>query len=183
MAKLISKTYAGALFELAVEENKIDERLKEAEAILKLFEEDKDFIKFMNHPQIDKSEKIKLIESAFAGNASEDITGFIKVIVEKDRFGSVTDIFKEFIHQIQEYKGVGQAFVSTPLPLDEIQKSELKDKLLATTGYKEIDLICTIDESLIGGMVIRIGDRVVDSSIKRQLYNLKSQLKNVQIKN
>lgn len=183
MAKLISKTYAGALFELAVEEQKIDERLNEAIAVLKIFQEDEDFIKFMNHPQIDKEEKLKLIDSAFSGNASDDITGFIKIIVEKDRFGNICDIFKEFIHQIQEYKGVGEAFVSTPLPLDEIQKSELKDKLLSTTGYKEIELHCTIDESLIGGMVIRIGDRVVDSSIKRQLYNLKTQLKNIQIKN
>ena len=183
MAKLISKTYAGALFELAVEENKEDELVKEATAILKIFEEDVNFMKFMNHPQIDKEEKMKLIDSAFSGNASDDITGFIKVIVAKDRFGQITDIFKEFIHEIREYKGIGEAYVTTPMPLSEIQKSELTDKILATTSYKEIELKCAIDESLIGGMVVRIGDRIVDSSIKRQLVNLKAQLKNIQIKN
>lgn len=182
MAKLISKTYAGALFELAVEENKVDELVAQAIAILKIFEDDKDFMKFMNHPQIDKEEKIKLIDSAFSKNASDEITGFIKVIVEKDRFGQIVDIFKEFVHEIREYKGIGEAYVSTPMPLTEIQKSDIKDKLLATTGYKEIDLKCSIDESLIGGMVIRIGDRIVDSSIKRQLVNLKTELKNIQIK-
>lgn len=183
MAKLISKTYANALFELAVEGNTVDEIYEEITALKDLFSESSEFISFMNHPQIDKEEKISLIDKAFKGNASDDVTGFIKVIVEKDRFSYINEIFDSFVHEIKEYKGIGEASVITPMPLTEIQKSELRDKLLKTTNYKEIELDCKIDETLIGGMVIRIGDRVVDSSIKRQLFNLKSQLKNIQISN
>ena len=181
MAKLISKTYADALFELAVEENKVDVLFDEIVALKKLFAESGDFISFMNHPQIDKEEKLALIDKAFKGNASDEVTGFVKVIVDKDRFTQIDAILDSFLHEIKEYKGIGEATVITPMPMTEIQKSNLKDKLLKTTSYKEIILDCQIDESLIGGMVVRIGDRVVDSSVKRQLFNLKSQLKNVQI--
>jgi F-type H+-transporting ATPase subunit delta len=65
--------------------------------------------------------------------------------------------------------------------LSEIQKKLVEEKLIETTSYKEMEMNFTIDESLIGGLVIRIGDKVVDSSVKSKLSELTKHLMNIQL--
>ena len=86
-----------------------------------------------------------------------------------------------FIAQVKEYKKIGTADVTSAVELSSAQKTQVKEKLLATTRYVEFEMNYNVDPSLIGGMIIRIGDRVVDSSIKTQLYELKKELLNVQL--
>ena len=90
-------------------------------------------------------------------------------------------ILDYFIQAVREYKKIGTAFVASAVALRDEQKAALKAKLLETTPYVEFEMEYTVDPSLIGGMVIRIGDRVVDSSIKTQLYELKKQLLTVRL--
>ena len=73
------------------------------------------------------------------------------------------------------------AYVSTPKPLDLEGKSRVRDKLLETTDFKTIEMHYEVDPKLIGGMVIRIGDRVVDSSIKSRLNDLTKELLELQL--
>lgn len=181
MAKLISKTYGEALYELAMEENIVDELLLEVQMVRKIFAEDTDFIRFMNHPQVTREEKADVIEHSLKGRVSDNLTGFIELIVEKGRFKSIDSIFAYFIDAVKEQKGIGIAYVSTPMALSEIQKSEISEKLLSTTRYNEMEMNYQIDVSLIGGMVIRIGDRVVDTSIKSKLYALTKNLQKIQL--
>ena len=86
------------------------------------------------------------------------------------------EIFRYFISRVKEHKGIGVAYVTTPFALDEIKKAAVKDRLLATTSYQKMEIHYNVDEELIGGMVIRIGDRVVDSSVRTKLEELKRQL-------
>lgn len=181
MAKLISKTYGDALFELAVEKKCEDSMLAEAETVLEALIENPDFSKLMNHPKILKEEKLKVLENVFKGRVSDEMTGFMTIIIKKDRFAEMEEIFNYFISRVKEYKGIGVAFVTTPLPLNEIKKASVKEKLLATTSYKKMEIHYSVDEELIGGMVIRIGDRVVDSSVRTKLEELKRQLLKVRI--
>ncbi|MBQ8969760.1 MAG: F0F1 ATP synthase subunit delta, partial [Lachnospiraceae bacterium] len=78
-------------------------------------------------------------------------------------------------------KGIGVAKVITPFALSETQKEAVRERLLATTRYSSMEMNYETDESLIGGMVIRIGDRVVDSSIKTRLESLRKSLTNVKV--
>ncbi len=77
-------------------------------------------------------------------------------------------ILEYFRKRVLEYKKIGIAYVSTAKPLTDEQKKAVAGKLLETTGYVDFQMHYSVDESLIGGMVIRIGDRVVDSSIKHK---------------
>ena len=81
----------------------------------------------------------------------------------------------------KEEKKIGTAFVTTAVALSDAQKSAVEKRLLETTRYESFEMNYSVDESLIGGMVIRIGDRVVDSSIKTKLYELSKQLRSIQI--
>ena len=101
--------------------------------------------------------------------------------LEKGRQGDIPAIFEYFITTVKEYKKIGIAYVTSAVPLSEEQKAQVTERLLTTTRYVEFEMNYEVDPSLIGGMIIRIGDRVVDSSIKTQLYELKRQLLDVQL--
>lgn len=181
MAKLISKTYGEALFELAVEENKTDVFLEEVNAVIEALKQNEDFYKLLNHPKISKEEKIQVVENVFKSRISDEITGFLTLIISKERYKELDAILEYFISRVKEEKGIGTAYVATAVPLNEIQKAQVKEKLLSTTKYNEMEMVYSVDESLIGGMVIRIKDRVVDSSIKTKLSEIKKQLYKIQI--
>lgn len=181
MAKLISKTYGDALFELALEKKCEDSLLSEAEEVLKALSENPDFSKLMTHPKILKEEKLKILEAVFKGRVSDELTGFMTIIIKKDRFAEMEEILNYFISRVKEHKGIGVAYVTTPFTLNEIKKAAVMERLLATTSYKKMEIHYSVEEGIIGGMVIRIGDRVVDSSIRTKLEELKRQLLKVQL--
>ena len=176
MAKLVSATYGEALFELAVEEGKEEEFLNEIIQLRTLLSENPDFGKLMNHPKILKENKLEVLREVFEGRISKELLGFLHLIVSKDRYDEIDHILDYFIEEVKKLKGIGIAYVTTAIDLSEAKKKEVEDKLLATTSFKEMEMHYQVDEDLIGGMVIRIGDRVVDSSVKNKLFELQRKL-------
>lgn len=181
MAKLVGTTYGEALFELAVEEGREDEFLIEITQLKELLKENPDFGKLMNHPKILKEDKLKVLEEVFKGRISPELLGFLYLIVSKDRYSDIDSILDYFIDEVKKLKGIGIAYVTTAIDLSEVKKKEVEAKLLATTSFKKMEMHYQVDEDLIGGMVIRIGDRVVDSSVKNKLFELQRELLKVQI--
>ena len=181
MAKLISKTYGEALFELAVEEDKTDLFMEEIKAILDIMRQNPDFSALLNHPKIVKEEKIQVMENVYKGRISEELVSFFALIIQKDRYRDIEAILTYFLDRIKEYKGIGVAYVTTALPLDEQQKKVIEEKLLKTTAFREMEMNYAVDQTLIGGMTIRIGDRVVDSSVQNKLNELQRQLMKIQL--
>lgn len=181
MAKLISKTYGDALFELAVEEGKIDVLLEETRQLQKVLSENIEFGRMMNHPKIIKEEKIQVAKNVFEGRISDELLGLLTIVIAKDRYKDIDTILDYFIGEVKKYQGIGIATVTTAVPLKEAQCKKIEQKLLDTTEYTEMEMHYNLDASLIGGMMIRIGDRVVDSSIKTKLNELQKELLKVQI--
>lgn len=181
MAKLISKTYGDALFELAVEENKVDDLLEEISQLQKVLKENDDFGRLMTHPKINKDEKTRVVTDVFKGRISDELLGFLTIIISKDRYQEIDGILEYFLTEVKKYKGIGVATVTTAVPLRAEQCKKVEQKLLDTTDYKSMEIHYEQDAALIGGMVIRIGDRVVDSSISTKLNELQKDLLKVQI--
>ena len=182
MAKLVSKTYGDALFELAVESGQVDEMLEEARGIRQILRDDNELSKLMNHPKIVKEEKIEILEQIFKGRVRDEVTGLMRMLVSKGHYGEMESVFTYFIDQVKEYKNIGVAYVTTAVELKDAQKEDLKKRLLETTKYETFEMHYQTDASLIGGMVIRIGDRVVDSSIKSKLEEMSRNLMKIQLK-
>lgn len=181
MAKLVSKVYGDALLEAAREKDKLDAVFEEAKALCQVFKDHQDLIHLLDHPQVVKEEKLRIIGDVFQGRVSDEMMGFLAAIVDKGRQNEILSILDYFIVQVKEEKGIGRAQVTSAVELTEKQKAQVTNKLLTTTRYVEFEMNYIVDPSLIGGMVIRIGDRVVDSSIKTRLYELKKQLLDVQL--
>lgn len=183
MAKLISKTYGEAIFELAVSENRVDALTEEIQTVLQVLEDNPEFSEIMKHPKIIKEEKLQIIETVFKGRVSDELTGFIRLIVEKDRYSQVGEIMQYFLDEVKRLKGIGVAYVTSALPLRDEQRKQVEAKLLETTSFREMEMHYQEDQALIGGMVIRIGDRVADSSIRTKLSHLEQQLLKIQLQN
>lgn len=181
MAKLVSKTYGDALFELALEENKIDDLFDEVIVLKSVLSENPDFGKLMNHPKVNKEEKESVMESVFKGRLSDELTGFLKIIIANNRYADIDSVLDYFAARVKEHKRIGTAVVATPLPLTDSQKASVEKKLLETTSYQSMEITYEVDESLIGGMVIRIGDKVVDSSVRTKLDKLTKDLQKIQL--
>lgn len=181
MAKQVAKTYGDALFELAVEENKLDAIAQDVAVLTEAFQTNKELTKLMNHPKVSREEKQEVMASILTGKVADEITGFVRIIIEKGRYMALSDIFKYFTERVKEYKNIGTAYVTTAVELRKAQREQVEKKLLETTKYESIDVSYQVDPALIGGMVIRIGDRVVDSSVQTKLYELTRELTKIQL--
>lgn len=176
MAKLASKVYGDALFELAVEENRVEALADEAVLVKAVLEENPKLAGLMKHPKVIREEKIQFIEDCFKNRVSEDMVGFLAIAVTKGRFSEVHAILDYFLECVKEYQGIGTACVVSAVELNEKWKSEVEKKLLSTTSYHKMEISYQVDQSLIGGLMIRIGDRVVDTSIKHKLDQMTEKL-------
>ena len=181
MAKLVSKTYGDALFAVALEENRMDEFFEAVKVVAEILRTNDVFGKLMNHPKIMKEDKVKIVEDTFSGRIPKEIVGVMTILVTKGRAEEMLSVFDYFIDLVKEEKKIGIASVTTAVRLSDKQKAKVEQKLLDTTKYETFEMNYSVDASLIGGMVIRIGDRVVDSSIKTKLYELSRELRNVQV--
>ena len=176
MAKLVAGTYVDALFDFAMEENQIDSLMDEILTVQAVLEENKGLEKILVHPEIPKQKKLQVIEDVFKGRISDALTGFLRIVVTKGRYKNLPDIFAYFIARVKEYKKIGVAEVISAIPLSGEQKEKIEKKLLDTTHYETMEIEYKVDEKKIGGLMIRIGDRVVDSTIQSKLNLLTGSL-------
>lgn len=176
MAKQVSTTYGSALFEVALENNTLDATLEEVLLVKQTFLENEELTKFLFHPNIEKQEKVNVIKNVYQGKVSDELMGLMTMMVEKDRQRDMISVFDYVIGAIKKEKGIGVAYISSAIALSEEQKKKIEQKLLDTSEYQQIEGNYQVDESLIGGLVIKLQDTVVDSSLKTQIANLSKSL-------
>lgn len=181
MAKLAAKVYGDALFDLAVEHQMTDQLFEEAGAVRESLLANKDLSQVMNHPGIGRQEKMAMMEKILDGRVSKEMVGFLKIVLEKDRYQETEAMLDYFEARIKDYKKIGVVYISTPMKVNEIQKKQIEEKILATSSYETLECHYSVEPELMGGMVIRIKDRVVDSSLKTQLEHMSKDLLHLQI--
>ena len=181
MAKLAANVYGDALFDLAVEHQMTDQLFEEAGAVRKILLADKDLNQVMAHQGISRQEKVSVMEKILDGRVSKEMAGFLRIVLEKDRYQETKAMLDYFEARIKDYKKIGVVYISTPMEVSEIQKKQIEEKILATSPYETLECHYSVEPELMGGMVIRIKDRVVDSSLKTQLERMSKDLLHLQI--
>ena len=181
MAKLIEKIYGEALFELAVEEGRTAELMEEIKLVQQVLSDNPELAKMMQHPGIPVNEKEQVIEQVWGGKVSREVTGLMVMLLKKEHYGQLPQVLAYFLEQVREKERIGIAYVRTAVELSTAQREKVEKRLLETTSYRTFEMHFDVDPSLIGGMIIRIGDRVVDSSIKTRLENMSRQLYQIKL--
>ena len=181
MAKLVSKVYGDALFSLALEENQVDDLWKEAAMMREALDSNPEFMSILCHPELIMEKKLALLEDVFQKGLSQNMMGLLNVLVKKGRIGEILSVLDYFMEKVMAYRKIGEVKVQTPMPLSEEQREKIENKLLEVSEYETLSVDYQVDESLLGGIVIRIGNRVLDNSIRSQLDAMTRDLSKVKL--
>ena len=180
MANIISDEtieYVGILAKLELSAEEKEQAKKDMGSMLDYIDKQGD----LDTGDVEPMSHVFPVKNVFREKLSREMLGFLVTIVEKDRYSEIEAILGEVISSIKEYNNIGTAYVTTAIAINEQEKQDIESRLLATTRYKTIECIYDVDKSLIGGMVIKMGDRVVDSSIRTKLDKLQRELLAIQL--
>lgn len=176
MAREIESVYGGALFDAADEGGKLRDIYEQAGAVIIGLDENPELVSILENPSIGSEERTELLKNIFGGRVDELILNTLMLAVDKGHSRYLTGILRFFNKKAMNKLGIGEAAVSTAFPLTDAQKKEVEAKILSSAKFNEVIVEYKVDKSLIGGMIIKIGDRVVDSSIANQLESLRKSL-------
>lgn len=173
----IAGRYATALFELARESDALDTTAEELRGLEALLRESEDLARLVRSPVFSAAEQsIAMDEIVKQANMSALTGNFLKLLAKNRRLFVLADIAKAFRRLLADHRNEVTAEITTAVALTDDQADELRATLKAKTG-RNIDLDAHVDPSLIGGLVVKIGSRMVDSSIRTKLNNLKFAMK------
>jgi F-type H+-transporting ATPase subunit delta len=171
--------YAIALFDLALEEDKIDEVEAALDRIDSLLKNSPDFARLVRSPVFSSEEQARSLAAIASHTAISGLTAnFLQLLVKNRRLFALRDIIAGFRRLLADHRGEVTAEVTSAIPLSAEQIDELRATLKAKTG-KTVTLNMTIDPAILGGLIVKIGSRMVDTSIRTKLNTLKYAMKEV----
>ena len=175
----VAGRYASALFELAEEANQVRQVEKDLIALQGLLDESADLKRMVRSPVFSSDEQGRAIAavSEKAGLAPL-VVNFLKVLARNRRLFAVGDMIRTFLALAARQRGELNAEVASAHPLTDEQLATLKDTLRATAG-KDVQLITRVDPTLLGGLIVKMGSRMIDSSLRTKLTSLKTAMKEV----
>ena len=173
----LAHKYAAAIFEIAKDEGKLDEYGKELTKVSsELFAAD-GVKEYFSDPRIEPSAKKELVKRAFDGELSKIVYNFLMLLVDKRRISLIDAITDDFRALSNAEQGIVIADVTVASALGDAQRTTLQKKLSEVTG-KKIQMRIHEDAGIIGGVVVKIGDKRIDGSVKGRLMSLTQELMN-----
>ncbi len=177
MMASVAGRYASALFDLAKEQGKLPAVEADLKAFQAMLTESPDLKRLVRSPVFSADDQSKgLIAVAAKAGLSDLTVNFFKVLAKNRRLFAVPDMMKHFRTLAARDKGLVEAEVTSAHALTAEQMAELKDALKASVG-KNVDVHALVDPSLLGGLIVKMGSRMIDSSLRTKLSNLKIAMK------
>ena len=180
LANQLATKYARAIYELAAEKNMLDQVETELGLVESTINEYSDLSTLIYHPRVLPQAKKETISKIFSNDIAEVVLKFLMLLIDKRRETALPAIIREYVKLANEVRNIVEAEVTTATPLDQQQQTALMNKLGLVTG-KKIALKTQIDKAIIGGVVVRIGDKLIDGSVARQLETLRCALLNTEV--
>jgi len=174
MAEL-SARYATALFELSLESDNVDECFEQATLAFDALKTNESR-SVMEHPHISSEEKRSFLHEIFSGGLNQQLSGFLHLLIAKNRESIIPSALERFIHMVDSFKGRTKANVVSALKLDEHQVLSLQNTLSKKMG-KQVEMNLEVDPSLIGGLYIYADGCYINRTIKEQLDDMKKSIK------
>ena len=178
MIDVIANRYAEALFQLSEEENITKEIYNELHYVVEVIKNNKELDNVLKSPLVAKNEKTQLIEALFNNKINNDLKNFLKILVEKGRISSLKSIELTFKELLNDKHNIIEGTVISAIALTEKQVKELEEKL-SKKYNKNVTLENEVDQSILGGVLVRLGNTQIDGSVKTRLNNIKDQLTQV----
>ena len=171
---LSARRYAQAIFLIAEEKGDQEQWLADLE-ILASSTRNPDFIAFIDSPKIETAKKTELIGEAFGASISDLALNLVSLLASRNSVASLSAIADAFQELVDSKKGVERAEIVSAVQLTDEQERAIVDKLTQMVG-KQLSVTTYVDESILGGYMAKVGDRLVDGSVKTQLEDMRREL-------
>jgi F-type H+-transporting ATPase subunit delta len=170
----VSKRYANSLLQTSIDANNLEAASEDIELIVNTLKQNHKLQLMLENPVVKSALKLSILNEVFQDKIGGQTIKFVKFIVDKDREDLLYSIFQKFLELKDEYLGIVNVDVKTPFEFNSEQEEQLR-KNLESKLNKKIIFKFSIDSSMIGGFIARVGDTVFDASVKHQLEILKKQ--------
>jgi F-type H+-transporting ATPase subunit delta len=171
--------YAKAIFDIAAEENKLEEIKSELSLVSAVFSENPEYIRLLDTPALKKEERLELIDSAFAA-LSENTVNLLKLLCERRLIGGIFKLCEVFLEMYDERIGIVRVEAITAVPMTASQCEAMRARLSAKLS-RTIVLTNTVDASILGGVKLRYSGLQLDGSVKTRLDSFEESLKSTVI--
>lgn len=174
---IVAKRYAKALLELGRDDGNIEKYGQELAEMVELLDQAPELEKVLSNPGFELEERMAVLSKVLEKiSPSPMVANFYKLLMDRKRIGEIRGIQAVYSKLLDEARGITRAEVTSASALKEEEIQKLKDSLKAVAG-REVQIEVNEDPSLIGGLMARIGDLVLDGSVKTQLESLKDSLR------
>ncbi len=171
----VSSRYARALIELAEEKNIYDKVIEDVQTVYSTLKDSRELRVVLSSPIISEEKKKDILSAIFDKYVGEDVGRFLAFVVDKGRVELLTEITRRILEINDERQNIADVTLKSVIELDSAQVEKIKKAFEEYTG-KKIRFKNILDESIIGGYVAQVKDKVFDASVKRQLERLKETL-------
>ena len=178
MINVVASRYAEALFQVGEEENLTDKLYQELSEIVNLIEINQDLFSILKSPVISKKEKINIIDYVFENKININVKNFLKILVERNRISSIKDIASSYKELLNEKNNILEGIAITAIPMKKEEIKKLEEKL-SQKYNKNVTLENKVDKSILGGVLVRLGNEEIDGTVKTRLSKVKEQLSQV----
>ena len=168
--------YAKSLMQLSSEKSLLNDIKADMDIILNAINDSKELENFLNSPLIKIDKKKSILESIFKGKVNELSMNFIMQVANQKREALLKTICQEFIKQYNQMFNIAKVELTTAKAINKDQRKKVMDFIQSNYKYNSVEMNETVDEDLIGGIILRIEDRQIDGSIKRKLQDIKKEL-------
>ena len=174
---IVSDRYGSALYDLASEKKCIDEILNDLDVIEKVMKESSELRHVIKSPLVNSEEKLNILLKIFAGSSFNNLTTtFLKVLDNNKRISNILSIILQFKKINSEKRGDIAANVTSANELSEDEKNNITNQLKNTLGQK-LSLNFNVDKEIIGGLIVKVGSKMIDTSIANKINKLKIAMK------
>ena len=167
-----------SLFEVARENNSLEQVSYELNEVAKVVNESSDFVTLMNNPNIEKIKKINLIDASFTG-VNKYVVNVVKILAVNLQISLINFVLEQFTELFNKHSNSVVVKVESASPLTDVQLENLKEKLKNELQLEKVELNNFVDESLLGGFKLTYNNKVVDASIKAKLNAIKAKISTI----
>ncbi|AEW03127.1 ATP synthase F1 subunit delta [Niastella koreensis] len=174
----LAARYAKSLIDLANERSQLEPVYQDMLFLQLLCKESREFLVLLRSPVVKADKKVAIVEAVTKGKISELTTIFNRLLINKGRESNLPEVITSFIDQYKQQKGIHTVKLTTAAPVTEEMKKLIIGQVQKQTNMTNIDLKASVNEELIGGFVLEIGDQLIDASVAYDLNKIKSQFMN-----
>jgi F-type H+-transporting ATPase subunit delta len=174
----LASRYAKSLLTLAMENGQLDKVYADMQWLQAACKSSRDFVNLLKSPIIKPTAKNKIVSAVTNGKIGELTTAFNALLISKGREGNLPEIIAAFIASYKEHKNIQTVKLTTAAAVSDNLKNEIVAQLKKEGGFENVELEQKVDESLIGGFVLQVGDKLVDASIAYDLKHIARQFEN-----